>query len=235
MRSARLAIVAAIATVAVLTGCSTFLELLEGPSTAAGQSLSNLLRNPGFESMKVFSRGVAADWMVSEGYATITTSLSKDAFRGDVAQRIDVLAIEPGREDPWIGITPSRSRLRLKGNTQYEISAWVKGRGTVALSVMLNDDESASPRSEGGPERFLAVPPDVVRHPELGAERPRARPFRRWRPRGWGLAADRRRQPFRERVETGQSLAPGHLVDRRAQSGRHLQPARRSSLRRWPW
>jgi hypothetical protein len=144
MRSTRLAIAAAVVTAAVLTGCSTFRDLLEGPSAAAGQPLSNLLRNPSFESFKPSSRGVASDWVVREGYTTLETSLSKDAFRGDVAQRIDVLAIEPGREDPWVGITQSPWKPRLKGNAQYEISAWVKGRGTAALSVILNDDASAT-------------------------------------------------------------------------------------------
>jgi hypothetical protein len=130
--------------VGVLAGCSTLLEQLGVQADAAGQPLSNLVRNPSFERFKAFSRGIAADWVVSAGSATITTSPSKDAFRGEASQRIDILAVEPGTETPRVGLTPSRGKLRLNGNTQYEISAWVKGRGTAALSVMLNDDESAA-------------------------------------------------------------------------------------------
>ena len=61
-----------------------------------------------------------------------------------MSQRIDVLSVQPDRRDPWVAITQSQKKLRLKGDTQYEITAWVKGRGTASLSVMLNDDESAA-------------------------------------------------------------------------------------------
>ena len=109
-----------------------------------GSRCRTLVRNPSFESFKASSRGVAADWVVSAGSQTIATSLSKDAFRGEVSQRIDVLSVQPDRRDPWVAITQSQKKLRLKGDTQYEITAWVKGRGTASLSVMLNDDESAA-------------------------------------------------------------------------------------------
>lgn len=139
MRSARLTIVAAVLAAGLLSGCSTLLELFEGPTAADGQSAENLVRNPSFEDFKASSRGVAAHWTVSPGSAAIATSLSEDARAEDASQRIDVLTVLPGPEDPWIGLTQSRANLRLKGNTQYEISAWVKGRGAASLSVILND------------------------------------------------------------------------------------------------
>jgi hypothetical protein len=149
------AIAAAFIAVSILAGCSTFLELLEGRPVAAGQPQANLLRNPSFESTKgkvetpfthkdgkASSQGVAADWVVSPGAQTITTSVSKDAVKGEVSQRIDVQTVQPDRQNPCVAFSQSQNKLRLKGNTQYELAAWVKGRGVASLSVMLNDYES---------------------------------------------------------------------------------------------
>jgi hypothetical protein len=151
------ALAAAVVAGCVLAGCSTFLDLLEGRPVAAAQRGVNLLRNPGFESFrgnaearylhddgKESARGVAADWVVSPGSQAIATSISKDAAEGGLSQRVDVLAIQSDRRTSWIAFTPSKGRLRLRGNTQYELAAWVKGRGVASLSVMLNDYESGT-------------------------------------------------------------------------------------------
>jgi hypothetical protein len=155
MRPAMKAIAAAIAAGCVLAGCSTFLDLLEGRPVAAATPGVNLLRNPGFENFKgnaetpfvhdggkTSARGVAADWVVCPGSQVITTSISKEAAEGGFSQRVDVQAVRPDRQTPHVAFTQSQARLRLKGNTQYELAAWVKGRGVASLSVMLNDDES---------------------------------------------------------------------------------------------
>lgn len=148
-------LLATVAAAGVLAGCATLLDLLEGRPAAAARPGANLLRNPGFESFKgeagtrvlhddgrSSSRGVAADWTVSPGSQAIATSISREAREGGFAQRVDVLGARPGRGAAWVAFTQSQSRLRLKGNTQYEIAAWVKGRGVASLSVVLNDGES---------------------------------------------------------------------------------------------
>lgn len=155
LQSARKALAAAVVAAIVLSGCSTLLDLLEGRPIGAAQPGANLLRNPGFESHKAdaevpflhqggktSSRGVASDWVISPGSQVITTSVSADAKEGGFSQRIDVRALMPDRATPFVAFTQSQSRLRLKGNAQYELAGWVKGSGTASLSVVLNDGES---------------------------------------------------------------------------------------------
>ncbi len=138
MRPARSFLAAVVLAAGLTTGCTTLTELLAGHPLPAGQPPSNLLRNPSFERHPSSSKGVATYWTVSPGSPAIAASISKDARDGDASQRIDVLVVDPDRGDRGVGIAPSR-RPRLKGNTQYEINAWVKGRGTASLSVRLND------------------------------------------------------------------------------------------------
>jgi hypothetical protein len=145
----------------VLAGCSTFLELLVGRPVAVAHPGANLLRNPGFESFKgdaeapylhddgkASTRGVANGWVVSPGSQLIATSISKEATEGGFSQRVDVRAVRPDRQVPSVAFTQPHGRLRLKGSTQYELGAWVKGRGAASLSVVLNDGESRTLGSE---------------------------------------------------------------------------------------
>lgn len=151
------ALLAAVAAAGVLAGCTTLLDLLEGRPGGAARPGANLLRNPGFEKYrgdagsKVLhddgrssSRGVATDWVVNPGSLVIATSISTEAREGGFCQRIDVLAVGSDRETSWVALAQSQGKLRLKGGTQYEISAWVKGRGVASLSVMLNDGASGA-------------------------------------------------------------------------------------------
>jgi hypothetical protein len=148
-------VLAAAAAGCVLASCSTFLDLLEGGAVGAAPPGGNLLRNPGFERFtgdaetpylhddgRASAQGVANDWEVSPGPRVIATSISREAHEGRFSQRVDVRAVPPDRRSPCVGFTQPHGKLRLRGGTQYELAAWVKGRGVASLSVVLNDGES---------------------------------------------------------------------------------------------
>ena len=154
MRAAARILAAAVASGCVLSGCSTFLGLLETGSGSETHG-ANLLQNPSFESFKggagelyphldgrVSARGVAKGWVVNPGTQAVATSISHQAAVGRFSQRIDVQAPAVDRRTSWVALGQPQRRLRLRGDTQYELSAWVKGRGVASLSVVLNDSES---------------------------------------------------------------------------------------------
>lgn len=94
----------------------------------------NLLRNPSFEDFNVPS-GIADYWEFSPGNHVATTSFSTEARDGSRSQKIDIQSIDA---NSYIILSQPQTLLGLKGETEYKLSFWVKGRGKIVPAIVLN-------------------------------------------------------------------------------------------------
>lgn len=104
------------------------------PPIISSDTSGNLLRNPGFEQFNDPS-GVADYWEFSPGDYIVAASFSTEARGGSRSQRIDIQSVVA---NSYVTLSQPQSLLKLKGKTEYKLSFWVKGRGKIVPSVILN-------------------------------------------------------------------------------------------------
>jgi hypothetical protein len=140
MRKVLLALIVII----ILISCTnqTPVEKALGDNIVGNSGFENIKTSPNIEYLQTESPttdGLASEWHLSWTNLQVKTSITSDAKNGLYAQKIVVSEDPADTQDEYRSMLYAGDLIqKLKPNTNYQLSAWVKGQGKFALAMILN-------------------------------------------------------------------------------------------------